>query len=336
MHGDGEAFLSTEPEVPKTSSKFPARLVAGVIAAVAPLGMITMWRFNRNSGDWASISTDGVMEKIRAGQDAYAYESLGDGACLKPDGSNPDNTYLSILEQATMENCDTNAKCKGYSQSTGCRGAFLFYNEQGSVIGGGYPLKDSHTWKRARCMKKRLDWKFKVLGYGKCVRADGSEPTYEYSGDMTEMAAREKCAKDSQCKGFSAGRMNYKGILFWKEGNLKAGGRNHAWKVSYCIVKEGAAAAAGQQSAPAPAPPPPPSVQYRNLGKGKCRAANGGNLRARWVSRGNSNAIRQQCTDNPHCGGYSASLYGGGLLFLSSDLRGGGSSWGRCSCYVKR
>jgi len=238
-----------------------------------------------------------------------------------------------------MDSCDGRADCKGYTQSTGCRGAFLFYTD-GTVVSGGDPLKTTHSWKRAVCHKKREDWKFKVLGYGKCVTASGGVPNHEYDPNMREWDARRKCAQDAACKGFSAARMNYVGVYFWLEGNLKTGGTDSRWRVSYCVVKEGAAAAAAIAALPSPPPPPAPTPRpatghWKSLGSGKCLAAGGGEPSAKYVGGLREPSLKQKCYDDPKCFGYSASWYGGGLLWMEPNLKRGGASWGLCRCIVK-
>jgi len=186
----------------------------------------------------------------------------------------------------------------------------------------------------------------------KCITADGGEPENDFDGDVQDngVTCRERCSADSSCKGFSAATVNFKGCYLWKEGNLKAGGRKHRWNVAYCYIKESAGNPEGETPAPAPAPKPaePPAkpkpskpaatgtdVKYKDLGRGKCTNVDGTQLKHKWYGRGSESSLKAKCDKDPNCYGYSASRFGGGLLWMEDNLLGGGASWGGCKCNVK-
>jgi len=75
------------------------------------------------------------------------------------------------------------------------------------------------------------------------------------------------------------------------------------------------------------------SVQYENLGYGKCtNSAGGSEVAHEWYGSGD---MRAKCNSKDDCKGYSPSYHGGGLLWLEEGLKGGGDAWGSCNCYVK-
>eukprot|EP00927_Polykrikos_kofoidii_P062180 TRINITY_DN56_c0_g1_i10.p1 TRINITY_DN56_c0_g1~~TRINITY_DN56_c0_g1_i10.p1 ORF type:complete len:166 (-),score=27.66 TRINITY_DN56_c0_g1_i10:79-576(-) len=74
------------------------------------------------------------------------------------------------------------------------------------------------------------------------------------------------------------------------------------------------------------------SATYADFGKGKCTLPDGSDPKFAWKGSGN---VKAMCDADETCLGYSASMYGGGLLWKSGPLQGGGAEWGACHCNVK-
>lgn len=71
---------------------------------------------------------------------------------------------------------------------------------------------------------------------------------------------------------------------------------------------------------------------FTDLGRGKCKLEAGGDPEYSWFGSGD---VSQICAANDKSVGYSAILAGGGLIWLSGPLQGGGSQWVGCHCMVK-
>merc|ERR1719384_3068934 len=134
---------------------------------------------------------------------AYGYKDVGKGACLLPNGDKIQGRYSGIKEDRAQSSCDADPDCKGYVVSSGCRGAFLYNNPDGTVKGGGDQPKDSYTWRNQPCMAKDLDMVYTKEGYGKCITADGKEPTNDFVDDIYDVECRRRCSIDTTCLGFS-------------------------------------------------------------------------------------------------------------------------------------
>jgi len=287
---------------------------------------------------------------LKYGSDlAYGYKDVGSGACLLPNGDAIEGRYSGIQENRAQRSCDSDPDCKGYVVSSGCRGAFLYENPTGTVKGGGKQPKDSYTWRNRPCMAKDLDMVYANKGYGKCITAGGKEPKHKFISDIYEVECRRRCSIDTKCLGFSAATMNFQGCYLWKEGSLRAGGSKHYWNVASCYSKE-ASGNPDEVKEPAPAPAPPAStpapeaskpaptgddVKYKKLGRNKCTNADGTALKHHYYGGLNEKSLQDECNKDSACYGYSASRWGGGLLWLEGGLQKGGQSWGGCSCMVK-
>jgi len=208
-------------------------------------------------------------------------------------------------------------------------------------------------------MAKDLSMVYTNKGYGKCITANGAEPAHEFLPNVQDngVEARTRCSNDPTCTGFSAATMNFKGAYLWKVGDLKAGGTAHKWNQASCYMKEvqvptlppmptlapvvlptlPPAPTLPALVTPAPAAPTGGDVAYTNLGRGKCdkKKEDGNGLKHKWFGRGSESSIKAKCSKDASCFGYSASRYGGGLLWMEDGLQKGGSSWGGCSCMVK-
>jgi len=263
----------------------------------------------------------------------YGYKDLGAGKCKMEDGH---ETEHGVQGELAQQMCDKDTKCKGWIVSgKGCkRGALMFKTEK-PVTGGG------EEWNRGNCMQKLEDVKYQTQeGYGLCLTADGKEPKSERINEGDETTLRMKCTNDESCKGYSVawrGTHGKVGGYLWKEGNLKGGGAS--WNICRCTVKIGSVAKGAAAAAPAPAPPAPKpatsAAEYENKGSGKC-TKDGADPKHKWVGSGRESAIREMCDKDADCKGYSASWYGGGLLWMEDGLKGGGKSWGHCKCHVKK
>jgi len=361
---DGVALLpTTEGQVPNTSSTLATgghkvRTVLPLVGAFVVMSVLGMWMHeNQHPSHFQKMSTAALTQAVE--QKTYGYQNVGKGGCLLPNGTVPKNREAGIKENRAQTSCDQNPKCKGYVVSSGCRGAFLYENPDGTVTGGGKPPKTTYTWRNQPCMAKDLSMVYKKLGYGKCITNDDTEPVNEYLENVMDVECRQKCSDMSTCKGFSAATMNWKGCYLWKVGNLKAGGTAHKWRVASCYMKE-EAAAVPQVSTLAPvtlppvvtlAPltlpattsvpswPPAPTgsdVSYTRLGSGKCTNAVKTGLKHEWTGVGSERVLQKQCSEDETCYGYSASRWGGGLLWKQGGLQKGGASWGGCSCMVKK
>jgi len=337
--------------------------LVGVMAAVFAVGGWTLGSLDhatassttafRRENQAHEVSTIALRQTYRGQTTAYGYKDVGKGGCLTPSGDAIAGKEYGVREHRAQDICDKDPTCMGYVASTGCIGAFLYSNPDGTVKGGGDPPKDSHSWKRAPCMAKDLDMSYVRLGFGKCVTADGEEPENDFDENVQDngVACRERCSSDPSCKGFSAATRNFKGCWLWKEGNLKAGSRKDWESQAYCYVKE--SAGIPEDAAPAPAPettkPPPttqpkPSkpaptgtdVEYEDLGSGKCKNADGTQLKHKWYADIDEKSLKDKCNKDENCYGYSKSKFGSGLLWMEGNLLGKGASWGGCKCMAKK
>jgi hypothetical protein len=75
------------------------------------------------------------------------------------------------------------------------------------------------------------------------------------------------------------------------------------------------------------------AATYTDLGRGKCTLQNGADPKNDWKGSGD---IKAMCDSRSDCLAYSRSSAGGGLMWLSGPLKGGGGSWGGCHCNVKQ
>jgi len=352
---DCELLLSADaphvPEIPSVGAdRRKARFVLPLVGAIAAVGAIGIWSLGSRGHDVKAMPTAALVQEYNGQTTAYGYKDVGKGGCLLPNGDAIAGEYSGIKENRAQDSCDADPNCKGYVVSSGCRGAFLYNNPDGTVKGGGAPPKDSYTWRNQPCMAKDLDMVYTKLGYGKCITADGAEPKNEFLEDVQDngVTCRQRCSADPTCLGFSAATVNFRGCYLWKEGNLKAGGRRQRWNVASCYTKESAGNPDDEKPAPAttpkpPAPAPIPSgpaptgdaVKYTDLGKGKCANADGTRLKHKWFGRGSEQSLQKKCNKDSACYGYSASWFGGGLLWMEGGLQGGGDSWGNCKCMVK-
>lgn len=351
---------ATEGHAPNTSGTFATggqkvRILLPLVGAFAVVSVLGMWMHEKHTYHLQKMSTSALTQAFE--KKVYGYKDVGKGGCLLPDGTVPKNRYSGIKENRAQISCDRNPKCKGYVVSSGCRGAFLYENPNGTVTGGGEQPKDSYTWRNQPCMAKDLSVVYKELGYGKCITDDGKEPMHEELPNIMDVECRQKCSTDLTCKGFSAATMNNKGCYLWKVGNLKAGGTAHKWKIASCYKKEEAtlvpqvstlapmtlpatlAPLTLPTTTPAPSWSPAPTgsdVSYTRLGYGKCTNAERTPLKHWWTGMGREKDLQKQCSEDETCYGYSASRWGGGLLWKQGGLQKGGGSWGGCSCMVKK
>merc|ERR1712079_447003 len=102
------------------------------------------------------------------------------------------------------------------------------------------------------------------------------------------------------------------------------------WNVAYCYTKESAgnpddeAAPAAATTKPPTTPAPKPSapaptgndLKYKTLARGKCTNADATELKHKYFSRGSYKLLERKCNADPKCYGYSASRWGGGLLWM--------------------
>jgi len=156
-------------------------------------------------------------------------------------------------------------------------------------------------------------------GTGYC---DAKDMSATIVNRTTEDNLKRKCSRSDTCWGISYVPAAYPegpGVL-WNAGPVRATGsdKEGEWRGVMCYAKgrfvEGF------------------SGTYQDLGSGKCRLADGSDPEHKWFGSGD---VKQMCTEDDQCKGYSASRYGGGLTWYGGPLQGGGSSWGGCHCNVK-
>merc|ERR1719491_647314 len=154
---------------------------------------------------------------------------------------------------------------------------------------------------------------YEDLGPGQCALPDGSEPPgdHEYHATGTADDIRALCTSMPDCLGYSASVIG--GGLIWKSDQLSGGGVS--WGSSHCMRK----------------------VQpvYENLGLGKCVLPDGSDPAHEYHGTGTHAEMKAICTSACCCVGYSASTEGGGLIWKSGQLSGGGVSWGNTHCMRK-
>merc|ERR550532_2461215 len=74
--------------------------------------------------------------------------------------------------------------------------------------------------------------------------------------------------------------------------------------------------------------------KYIDLGSGKC-LDNGADPEYEFTSGVSENVCKDSCSKDELCGGYSWSAHHNCLIWKSTTLTGGGSSWGGAHCYRK-
>jgi len=78
------------------------------------------------------------------------------------------------------------------------------------------------------------------------------------------------------------------------------------------------------------------SSHFVDLGPGKCQKQSGGGDPRFTYVRGAGSSCEQMCLSSDACHGFSLSSFGNCLLWEEDGLRGGGASWGRAHCLVKK
>jgi len=180
-------------------------------------------------------------------------------------------------------------------------------------------------------------------GDGKCVTDSGADPSHMYFHGIGEEQCRLKCDHESACWGFSVS--TWGNCLHWMQNDIKAGGAS--WGGAKCwiaqgVVENGRRSLKSAQNLVSKdrrlldgSGRFPLSSGFYDVGLGKCVTSSGGDPSHNYLHGIGEDACRTQCNMDFHCKGFSVSIYGNCLHWLTDDLQeSGGPSWGGAHCWI--
>jgi len=77
-----------------------------------------------------------------------------------------------------------------------------------------------------------------------------------------------------------------------------------------------------------------PATFTKTQGSGKCKTSAGADPKHSYIGNTGFEGCQSRCIDHEECYGFSVSKYDNCLLWLQSDLIGGGDDWGEADCFL--
>jgi len=299
------------------------------------------------------------------------YRTLDAGKCRTTERHEPVNSLTKqVAESQCVANCDQSTACYGYSwegSADSVVGDCIVYTE--SDLRGGGPL-----WGKASCIVKiflpvKKDVtpasRYVSLGAGRCLRSSGMD--YPHSVEMKATSSDDceaACNDKETCFAYTF-EPTTRQCYLWEEAELRADGKGLTGKeaTGFCKIKV-FRVTEGDQTPFQPANMAPAigpgeeisydvvqmplgrttsstatvwSGSYDTLGpKGRCVNLEGMDPVQRYVNNVLEEQCRGYCDHSPACYGFSWASDRSCLMWMESDLVGGGRKSGDESCIVKR